>query len=357
LEEALLRVEELTKYFPVKRGFLGEIAHVHAVDGVSLHVTKGETLAVVGESGSGKTTLGLMVLRLVKPTSGKIYFNGTETAGMSERHFKKFRRRMGIVFQDPSASLNPRMTIKQTLTRPLVLHGIKNESEIDTRITDILEKVGLGKEHSDRYPHEISGGQQQRVAAARAIILNPELVILDEPTSSLDVSVQAQILNLLFRLQSEFNLTYLLISHDIVMVRHVSDRIAVMYLGKVVEVADTDELFSNTVHPYTAALLSAVPIPRPKSEGAKRVIVGGEPPSPINPPKGCRFHPRCTYAVEECRIEEPRLSLMGNGHLAACHRAEEIDVSSYAKELWRIIEEKGSHESRRELIERAEGKV
>jgi len=334
----LLRTEALTKHFPVKRGTLGKTAYVHAVDGVSLHVSRGETLAVVGESGSGKSTLALMILRLTRPTFGEIYFNGIEASKMSEKEFKKLRRRMGIVFQDPSASLNPRMTIEQTLARPLVLHGIKNHDEIEARITDMLERVGLGEEHSDRYPHELSGGQQQRVAIARAIILNPELVILDEPTSSLDVSVQAQILNLLFRLQTEFNLTYLFISHDLVMVRHVSDRIAVMYLGQIVEVAGTDELFDNTTHPYTAALLSAVPIPRPKTGNIERLIVSGEPPSPINPPKGCRFHPRCKYAVERCRTEEPKLTLRGLDHIVACHRAGEIDVSGYTKELWKAIE-------------------
>jgi oligopeptide transport system ATP-binding protein len=218
------------------------------------------------------------------------------------------------------------------------LHGMKNRDEIDLRITEMLERVGLGREHSERYPHELSGGQQQRIAIARAIILNPELVILDEPTSSLDVSVQAQILNLLFRLQKEFHLTYLFISHDLVMVRYVSDRIAVMYLGQIVEVADTEELFDNTIHPYTAALLSAAPIPRPRTGEVDRLIVSGEPPSPIDPPKGCRFHPRCTYAVERCRTEEPELRVTADHHIAACHRAGEIDVSGCTKELWKVIE-------------------
>jgi len=338
LEEALLRTHRLTKHFPVKKGTIAKTSYVHAVDDVSLHVNKGETLAIVGESGSGKSTLGLMCLKLIRPTSGEIYLNAIEISKMAERNFKKLRRRMGIVFQDPSASLNPRMTIKQTLTRPLALHGMKNQDEIDSRITEMLERVGLGREHSERYPHELSGGQQQRVAIARAIILNPELVILDEPTSSLDVSVQAQILNLLFRLQKEFHLTYLFISHDLVMVRHVSDRIAVMYLGQIVEVADTDELFDNTIHPYTAALLSAVPIPRPRTGEVDRLIVSGEPPSPIDPPKGCRFHPRCMFAVERCRTEEPELRVTADNHIVACHRAGEIDVSGYTKELWKVIE-------------------
>jgi len=339
LEEQLLRTEQLTKYFPVKKGVLEKAAYVHAVDGVNIHVTKGETLAVVGESGSGKSTLALLILRLVRPTSGRLFFNDLETTRMSEKNFKKLRRRMGIVFQDPSASLNPRMTVKQTLERPLVLNGIKGQNDISARIMEMLEKVGLGREHSDRYPHELSGGQQQRVAIARAIILNPELVILDEPTSSLDVSVQAQILNLLFKLQGEFNLTYMFISHDLVMVRHVSDRIAVMYLGQIVESASTDELFENTIHPYTAALLSAVPVPKPKTGTTNRLVVSGEPPSPINPPKGCRFHPRCMYAIGKCRNEDPKLTAIGNGHLVACHRAQEIDVSGYTRELWKVIGE------------------
>ena len=334
----MLKTEKLTKYFPVKKGTLKKTSYIHAVDDVSIHVDKGETLAIVGESGSGKSTLGLMAMKLLRPTSGKIYFNGIETSSMAERKYKKLRRRMGIVFQDPSASLNPRMTIKQTLARPLILHGIKNQGEIESKITDMLERVGLGREHSDRYPHELSGGQQQRVAIARAIILNPELVILDEPTSSLDVSVQAQILNLLFRLQKELDLTYLFISHDLVMVRHVSDRIAVMYLGQIVEVAGTDELFDNTIHPYTAALLSAVPIPKPRTGEVERLIVSGEPPSPIDPPKGCRFRPRCKYAVDRCLTEEPELKATGDNHIAACHRAGEIDVSGYTKELWKVIE-------------------
>lgn len=337
LQQALLRTERLTKHFPVKKGTLGKAGYVHAVDDVSIHVNKGETLAIVGESGSGKSTFGLMALKLIKPTSGEIYFDTIEISKMPERKFKKLRRRMGIVFQDPSASLNPRMTIKQTLTRPLILHGIKDHDEIESKITEMLGRVGLGREHSDRYPHELSGGQQQRVAIARAIMLNPELVILDEPTSSLDVSVQAQILNLLLRLQKEFDLTYLFISHDLVMVRHVSDRIAVMYQGQIVEAADTDELFNNTVHPYTAALLSAVPIPRPRTGEVEHLIVSGEPPSPIDPPKGCRFHPRCKYAIEKCRTDEPELRVTGNKHIFACHRAGEIDVSAYTKEIWKGV--------------------
>jgi len=337
MENPLLKVEELKKYFPIKKGLFSKPSYVKAVDGISFYVNKGETLGLVGESGSGKTTVGLLILRLIEPTSGRIFFASENIAEMSQREMMKFRRRMSIVFQDPLSSLNPRMKVKEMLKRPLVLHGIKNEEDIITRIIKILEMVGLGREHLDRYPHELSGGQQQRVAVARAIILNPDLVVHDEPTSSLDVSVQAQILNLLLKLQRELNLTYLFITHDLVMVRHVSDRVAVMYLGKIVEVAETDELFSNTMHPYTAALLSAAPIPRPEAKDVKRFVVSGEPPSPINPPLGCRFHPRCTYVTEKCRKEEPQLIDLGKNHLVACHRAEEIDISSYSRELWKIM--------------------
>jgi oligopeptide/dipeptide ABC transporter ATP-binding protein len=337
MQNSLLKVEELKKYFPVKRGMFSKPSYIKAVDDVSFYIKKGETLGLVGESGSGKTTVGLLVLRLIEPTSGRIFFDGANITEMSPKDLMKFRKRMSIVFQDPLSSLNPRMTVKGTLKRPLVTHGLKDEEKITSRIIETLEMVGLGKEHLDRYPHELSGGQQQRVAVARAIILNPELVVHDEPTSSLDVSVQAQILNLLLKLQRELNLTYLFITHDLVMVRHVSDRVAVMYLGKIVEVAETDDLFSNTMHPYTAALLSAAPIPKPEAKEVERFVVSGEPPSPINPPFGCRFHPRCRYATEKCVKEEPQLTDTGKNHLVACHRAEEIDISSYSRELWKII--------------------
>lgn len=337
MENALLKVRELKKYFPVKKGFFSKTSYIKAVDGINFHVNKGETLGIVGESGSGKSTVGLLVLRLIEPTSGQVFFASENITRIPQSDIKKFRKRMGIVFQDPLSSLNPRMTIKETLKRPLVLHGIKNENEIAQRTTQILNMVGLGKEHLDRYPHELSGGQQQRVAVARAIVLNPELVVLDEPTSSLDVSVQAQILNLLLQLQRELNLTYLFITHDLVTVRHMSDRVAVMYLGKIVETTQTEELFNNTLHPYTAALLSAAPIPKLETKKVKRFVVSGEIPSPINPPSGCRFHPRCEYANEECKTKEPQLIDLGKNHSVACHRAEEIDVSSYSREIWKII--------------------
>ena len=338
--KSLLVVEGLKKYFPVKRGFLRKPDWIRAVDGVTFQVFKGETLGIVGESGSGKTTLAKLILRLIDPTEGKIYFDGVDLVSIGKKELKKFRRRMGIVFQDPSASLNPRMSIEETLKRPLIVHGIKDSEEVRKRVLDILEKVGLGKEHLKKYPHQLSGGQQQRVAIARAIILNPDLVILDEPTSSLDVSIQAQILNLLIKLQRDFNLTYIFISHDLLTVRYISDRIAVMYLGKLVEIADADELFYNTKHPYTATLLSAAPIPNPEIRYVKRFsFIRGEPPSPINPPPGCRFHPRCPYATSKCKAEEPVLRDIGRNHYVACHRAEELDLSEYTRSLWRIITE------------------
>lgn len=337
----LLKLENIMKYFPVKTGFLKKPDRIRAVDGVSINIDKGETFGLVGESGSGKTTLAKLILRLIDPTSGKIYFHNLETIMMKRRELNKLRKQMGIVFQDPSASLNPRMTTRDILRRPLVIHSVKNREEIDERILGMLEKVGLGREHLERYPHQLSGGQQQRVAIARAIILNPDLVVHDEPTSSLDVSVQSQILNLLLRLQSELNLTYLFITHDLVTVRHVSDRIAVMYAGKVVEVAGTDELFKNTQHPYTVTLLSAAPIPDPEIKSVERFIGVGEPPSLINPPSGCKFHPRCEYAIEECMSQEPTLHEVEKNHYVACHRAHELDLSSYTIDIWRIME--GTH--------------
>jgi len=333
-------VEGLRKYFPVKKGFFKKPDWIRAVDDVTFQVFKGETLGIVGESGSGKTTLAKLILRLIDPTTGKIYFDGTDIVGVSKKELRKYRRRMGIVFQDPSASLNPRMSIEETLRRPLIVHGIKDREEVRRRVLDILQKVGLGKEHMKKYPHQLSGGQQQRVAIARAIILNPDLVVLDEPTSSLDVSIQAQILNLLVKLQHDLNLTYIFISHDLLTVRYVSDRIAVMYLGKLVEIAEADELFYNAKHPYTATLLSAAPIPNPEVRYVKRFsLVRGEPPSPINPPPGCRFHPRCPYAISRCRTKEPVLKDVGGGHYVACHRAEELDLSEYTSGLWKIITE------------------
>ena len=338
MNDPLIKVEDIKKYFPVKKGFLKKPDFLRAVDGVSFQVERGETFGIVGESGSGKTTLGMLIIKLIEPTSGKINFDCMEITNMKRSAFKKFRGRMGIVFQDPSASLNPRMTVRETLRRPLIIHGIKKREEIEERIITMLQKIGLGKEHLDRYPHQLSGGQQQRVAITRAIILHPDLVILDEPTSSLDVSVQSQILNLLLNLQEEFKLTYLFITHDLVTIRHVSDRIAVMYLGNIVEIAETDELYENTMHPYTTALLSAAPIPNPEVKSVKRFIVTGEPPSPIKPPPGCNFHPRCNYATDKCMSRKPQLLELEKNHYVACHRASELNLSSYTREIWRVME-------------------
>lgn len=338
MKDLLLSVENLRKYFPVKRSLFGKPDYIRAVDGVSFQVSKGETLGVVGESGSGKTTLGMMVLKLIEPTSGKIFFEGVEIQNMKRNEVKKFRKRVGIVLQDPLASLNPRMTVRGTLSRPLIIHGVKSREEVERRTVNMLEKVGLGREHLDRYPHELSGGQQQRVSIARAIMLNPALVVSDEPTSSLDVSVQSQILNLLLRLQMEFSLTNLFITHDLVTVRHISDRIAVMYSGNIMEIAETDEMFKNTMHPYTVTLLSATPIPNPEAKYVKSFAASGEPASLINPPSGCRFHPRCRYATKDCMSKEPPLLEVEKTHYVACHRSSELDLSSYVREFWRIIQ-------------------
>lgn len=334
----LVQVQDLKKLFLTKGGIFGKPSYVKAVDGVDLHLNKGETFGVVGESGSGKTTLGRLVLRLIDPTSGKIYFDGVDITNFSERKLLWLRKRTGIVFQDPSASLNPRMNIRNTLKRPLVIHGIKDKNTIKKGIIEMLEKVGLNEDQLERFPHQISGGQQQRVAIARAIMLNPDLVVLDEPTSSLDVSVQAKILNLLLKLQRDLNLTYLFITHDLVVERHISDRIAVMYCGKILESADTDELLRNTMHPYTVSLFSSTPIPNPHLKDVDRFTVGGEPPSLLHPPRGCRFHPRCPYAEEKCKKVEPKLVEATKDHFVACHKFEEIDLLTHVKRFWKVME-------------------
>ncbi len=334
----LLEVVNLKKYFVHSRGILfRKKIVVKAVDGVSFSINRGETFGLVGESGSGKTTVGLTILMLYKPTSGKVFFDGMDITEIPRRKMKEFRRRVSVVFQDPYSSLNPRMTVRQHLLRPLKIHKIASGEKADELIIETLRKVGLGVEHVHRYPHQLSGGQQQRVAIARAIILRPDLIILDEPTSSLDVSVRAQILNLLLDLQKDMGLTYLFISHDLLTIRHMSDKIGVMYLGKIVEIAETDELFKNMKHPYTATLLSAAPIPDPRRKSLKKMIIRGEPSSPINIPKGCRFHPRCPYAIEKCSRKEPSLVDIGGGHVVACHRIGEIDVSSEARAVWSIL--------------------
>lgn len=335
----LLVVEDLKKYFEFKKGLFTRTQYVRAVDGVSFSVEKGTTLGVVGESGSGKTTLGLTILRLIEPTSGKIIFDGNDVTSLSKKELKRFRKSTGIVFQDPYSSLNPRMRVKEILERPLKIHSSENEESHTEKIIKTLEEVGLSAEHLMRYPHELSGGQQQRVAIARAIILKPLLVVLDEPTSSLDVSVQAQILNLLLDLQSKHELTYIFITHDLLTAKHVSDFIMVMYLGKVVEYSTVHEVFGNPKHPYTVSLLSSIPIPDPKLRNRKRMEVVGEPPSPLNPPKGCRYHPRCPYATNVCRVEEPELLEFSNKHLVACHRVNDLSFSEFLTDINSFLSE------------------
>lgn len=333
--EILLKIINLKKYFPVQRKFLGKPLFIKAVDGVSLEVFKGETLGIVGESGCGKSTLALLIPRLIEPTDGKILIDNIDITGLNRKQLKEIRRNIGIVFQDPYSSLNPRMNIYQTLSRPLLIHGIKDREEIRRRIIEILSLVGLSEEFIYRYPHQLSGGQQQRVSIARAIILNPKLTIYDEPTSSLDVSVQAQILNLILDLQTKLNLTYIFISHDLLTVRHVSDRVAVMYLGKIVEIGGADDIFLRPRHPYTASLLTALPLPDPKLKDISRLKIRGEVPSAINPPRGCRFHTRCPYAIDICKIEDPTPTNVNDQHYVACHRYDEIDLQERIRDFWR----------------------
>lgn len=319
--DKLLEAQQLKKYFHTRGFFSTKKALVHAVDGISFSVNKGETLGIVGESGSGKTTLGRLVLRLVEPTEGEVFFSGINIMNLNTKSLRKLRQRTGIVFQDPQASLNPRTTIEETLSRPLIIHkSLGGRKEQQKLILSVLERVGLGSEHLGRYPHELSGGQQQRISIARAIILNPEFIVLDEPTSALDVSVQAKVLNLLVALRKEFDLTYLFISHDLTVIQHICDRVAVMYLGKIVELATTKELFENMKHPYIKALLSAAPVPDPKKRGRERILLAGEIPSPINPPAGCRFHPRCPQKIGRiCEQKHPKLINVGGEHMVACH--------------------------------------
>jgi len=316
----LVDVQHLKKYFPVEAGlFRTGGGWIKAVDDVTFQIEKGTTMGLVGESGCGKTTAGKNLLLLQKPTAGKIYFDGEDLLQLDKKPLRLLRRRLGIVYQDPHSSLNPRMTVINVVGRPLVIQGMEEADRRVERVAAMLEKVGLNPEHLGRYPHEFSGGQKQRIAIARALITNPDFVVLDEPTSALDVSVQAQILKLLQALQDELNLTYLFISHDISVIRYMSDTVAVMYVGKLVEWASKRQLFDNPLHPYTQALLSVVPIPDPKQRMRERKILSGDVPSPKNPPPGCRFHPRCDRVLPECKIHEPPLIEVEDGHYVACH--------------------------------------
>ena len=324
--KTLVDVRDLKMHFPLTQGLFRQrvIGYVRAVDGVSFSIERGQTLGLVGESGSGKTTIGRTIVRLYKPTAGQILFGDKDLAKMDGEELRLARQRVQMIFQDPFASLNPRFTIGSLIAEPMHIYKVASSSEIRERTSELLRVVGLRPEYIDRYPHEFSGGQRQRIAVARALSINPEFVIADEPVSALDVSIRAQVLNLLQRLQKQFNLTYLFVSHDLSVVRHVADRIAVMYLGRIVELADRDELYAAPKHPYTKALLSAVPIPDPQIEKRRqRIILSGDLPSPINIPSGCRFHTRCPMAQEICREVEPVYEAKeGREHFAACHFSE-----------------------------------
>jgi oligopeptide/dipeptide ABC transporter ATP-binding protein len=322
LNETMVEVNNLKMYFPITRGLLRhKVADIKAVDDISFKIKKHETLGMVGESGCGKTTVGRCVLRLYQPTSGSIIFNGTDISKMPERRIKHFRKDMGVIFQDPFGSLNPRQTAGSIVGDPLKVHRMASGRELTNRVVELFRIVGLDPGMMDRVPHEFSGGQRQRIGVARALACRPSLIICDEPISALDVSIQAQIINLLEELQETMGLTYLFIAHDLAVVQHISDRVAVMYLGRIVELTDSGELYENPLHPYTRALLSAIPIPDPRLEKTRtRIVLKGEVPSPVNPPPGCHFHPRCHMAIDECSQHRPELRDIGGGHFVACIR-------------------------------------
>ncbi|PTY78790.1 dipeptide/oligopeptide/nickel ABC transporter ATP-binding protein [Heyndrickxia sporothermodurans] len=319
MNEPLLKIENLKKNFPIRGGVFGKkVGEVKAVDDISFVIQKGETLGLVGESGCGKSTTGRMLLRLLEPSEGKIIFEGNDITTLSKQELRKIRGQMQMIFQDPYASLNPRHTIERILEEPLIVHGVKEKSARKKKVRELLEIVGLNSYHANRYPHQFSGGQRQRIGIARALSLNPKLIVADEPVSALDVSIQAQVLNLLKDLQKKYDLTYLFIAHDLGVVRHISDRVGVMYLGRLVELAESEELYGNPKHPYTQALLSAVPI-ADVDHKKERIVLQGDVPSPANPPKGCSFHTRCPLAMDKCSVERPIFKEVDKGHFAACH--------------------------------------
>jgi oligopeptide/dipeptide ABC transporter ATP-binding protein len=324
MQDVILRADNLTKLFPVRRGLLGKTGElVRAVDGVSFDVRRREVLGLVGESGCGKSTTGRLLLRLLEPTAGSVFFEGVDVGALPRRELRALRRRLQIIFQDPYSSLNPRLTIERTVGEPLVIHGLCAPAEIGDRVAQMLAKVGLTTDHMRRYPHELSGGQRQRVGIARALVVNPELVVADEPVSALDVSIQAQVLNLLDELKAEFHLSLVMISHNMAAIQHACDRVAVMYLGQIVELAPADDLVVAPRHPYTMALVSAVPVPDPKVK-RRRILLKGDVPSPVAPPDGCRFHPRCPHAEKRCSTETPALREIEPARFAACHFAGQI---------------------------------
>ncbi len=327
--EVLVRVENLKKYFPIRRGVLRrQVGAVQAVDGISFDIKKGETVGLVGESGCGKSTAGRTILQLIEPTNGKVYFDNQELTSLGKTDLRKARRHMQMIFQDPYASLNPRMTVGNIISEPLVIHNIGDSASRRERVQELLKLVGLNPYFVNRYPHEFSGGQRQRIGIARALATNPAFIVADEPISALDVSIQAQVVNLLDDLKQDLGLTYLFIAHDLSMVRYISDRVAVMYLGRIVEMGKRDDVYDTPFHPYTQALLSAIPLPDPDKEAKRqRIILEGDVPSPANPPKACRFHTRCAYVTDVCRNEDPAFRNLGtaeNTHFVACHHAEKF---------------------------------